>query len=71
MVAGAVLALVEQFSGRPEWTYRRAAVAAVSRLAEGCAQLFLKSYFEVSLQFLSRFIADSSAIVRFEALQVR
>ena len=70
VVAVAVLTHVEQFFARPEWVYRRAAVAAVARLAEGCAALFLKSYFDISLQFLSRAIVDASPIVRFEAMQV-
>ena len=35
VVAPPLLALVQQFMGRPDWQHRRAAVAGLARLAEG------------------------------------
>ena len=58
IVAPEVLKLVETFSNHASWKYRRAAVAGVNRLAEGCPQYFEKNYLPLSKQFLSKMIAD-------------
>lgn len=70
VVAPPLLQLVEQFCARSEFTFRRASVAALARLAEGCAKQFAKLYLPTSKAFLVQFLADPSQVVRFEAIQV-
>ena len=64
-----VLNLVQSYSQNSDWTYRRAAVAALCRLAEGSTSAF-KSYFDQALQFLLTTITtDPSARVRYQAAE--
>lgn len=70
IVVPEVLKLVETYSNNASWKYRRAAVAGVNRLAEGCPQYFEKNYLPLSKQFLSKTIADPSPIVKYEVIQV-
>jgi hypothetical protein len=71
VVAPLLLQLVEQSYAHNDWKYRRAAVAAVTRLSEGTVQTFVKSYYDVSVQFLLRALNDPCQIVRYEAAQVQ
>lgn len=70
VMAPAVMALAQQYAVRPEWQYRRAAVASIARLADGCTQFFAKSLVHQSLQYLANAVKDPSPIVKFEAIQV-
>jgi hypothetical protein len=70
-IAEPILALVQQFSapGR-DYKHRRAAVAALCRLAEGSAKYF-KKYMSQALVFLTASLQDASSKVKFEGIQVR
>jgi len=67
-LAEPVLGLVTQYFGHGDWKYRRAAVAGLTRLAEGAAQVFQPNL-DTTLQFLCAAIADASHRVRYEAIQ--
>lgn len=65
-----VLSLVQQyFTTGKDYKYRRAAVAALCRLAEGSAKHF-KKYMPQALQFLAASLQDPSSKVKFEGIQV-
>jgi hypothetical protein len=68
VLAGPVLTLVQQYFARPEWEYRRAAVACLARLAEGATQLF-RQYLDQSILLLTAALSDASARVQFQAIQ--
>jgi hypothetical protein len=70
ILAPQIIDFVQQYSNNNDWRYRRAAVAAIARLAEGCTQFFQKSYLQQSKNALGMFLDDSSPIVQFEAIQV-
>ncbi len=70
VLAPEILKYAEIFSSHANWKYRRAAVASVCRLAEGCVTYFEKNYFALSLQFLNKMLMDSSPIVKYEVIQV-
>ena len=63
-----VLPLVQTFASNGQWFYRRAAVSAISRLAEGCTKLF-EAHLAASCDFLLASLHDSSFRVQFEAAQ--
>lgn len=65
-VAPTILTLVQQYAGSAEWTQRRAAVAGLCRLVEGCSRDFYKNYFAEALNFLSNAITDRSPRVQFQ-----
>ena len=67
-LAEPVLSLVQQFFVQSEWKYRRAAIAGLTRLAEGSTQVF-KPYVDTALQFLGSAVSDVSPRVRYEAIQ--
>ncbi len=69
-VTEVVLTRVQQFLQKPEWKYRRAAVAAVCRLAEGSTKFFTK-YLSSVVSFLTTCLQDRSVRVQYEAIQVR
>lgn len=64
-----VVAAVEEYASSSEPTYRRAAVAALSRLAEGCSTFFKKEYLQLALAFLTRVLIDNSPRVQFQSIQ--
>ena len=66
-----VLQLVQNYSSDLQhWPRRRAAVAAVCRLAEGSTKHF-KQYFSQALAFLLAAAQDRSPRVQYEAIQVK
>lgn len=67
-LAEPVLGLVSQYFSQSNWKYRRAAVAGLTRLAEGATQVF-QPHLETTLQFLCAAISDASHRVRYEAIQ--
>lgn len=66
--APVVFSLVAQYMGDARWLHRRAAVAAMGRLAEGCAQMFVKSYMEPAIDLLAKALSDPSPIVLYEGV---
>lgn len=68
VVAPPVLSIVQQYFIRPEWQYRRAAIAGLSRLAEGAVQQF-KQYVPQAIPLLLAAVNDPSPRVKFEAIQ--
>jgi hypothetical protein len=68
VVAQPILTIVQQYAVRPEWQYRRAAIAGLARLAEGATQQF-KQYLGQAVLLLSGALNDSSPRVKFEAIQ--
>lgn len=69
-IAEPILALVQQFSAAgQDYKHRRAAVAALCRLAEGSAKFF-KKYMAQALAFLTASLQDASSRVKYEGIQV-
>jgi hypothetical protein len=69
-VSEIVLTRVQGYlSNNKEWKYRRAAVAAVCRLAEGSSKHFVK-YLTSVIGFLTNCLQDPSVRVQYEAIQV-
>ena len=68
ILGAAVLGLVQQYASSADWTYRRAAVAALTRLAEGSPSAF-KPHFEPTIGFLTGAMSDASARVCYQAVQ--
>lgn len=65
-----VLQLIKQYAAHTnDWRYRRAAVAAICRLAEGATKYFAK-YVTHLMDFLLLSLQDNSVRVQFEAIQV-
>jgi importin-5 len=64
-----VIQMVQEFSTNSNPHYRRAAVAALSRLAEGATEFFQKQYLEATLPFLRSALSDTSPRVRYQAIQ--
>ncbi len=64
-----VLAAVTQQSQQPAWQCRRAAVAALCRLAEGSSKTFIK-YMEQTVPFLLACLQDQAVRVQYEGIQV-
>jgi importin-5 len=64
-----VVQVVQEFSTNPDFRYRRAAVAALSRLAEGATEIFQKEYLQATFPFLQSALSDSSPRVRYQAIQ--
>jgi importin-5 len=64
-----VSALIQQYASSMDFRFRRAAVAALIRLAEGCTEMFEASV-EGSIPLLSMFASDSSARVQYEVIHV-
>ena len=64
-----VISAVEQYASSEDPTYRRAAIAALSRLSEGSSKIFQKSYLTSTFDFLSSALQDQSQRVQFQALQ--
>jgi HEAT repeat protein len=69
MLAPPVIAIVERYSGSEDSKCRRAAVAALSRLAEGCTALFKKDYLQLTLAFFTRTLVDPSQRVQYQTIQ--
>jgi len=66
-----ILALAQQyFLKGKDYRYRRAAIAALGRLAEGSAKYF-KRYLNQAIQFIVASLQDPSSKVKYEACQVR
>lgn len=63
-----VLPIVQTFATNTQWFYRRAAVCALNRLAEGCTKLF-EPHLEAGCNFLLVSLHDASCRVQFEAAQ--
>jgi hypothetical protein len=63
-----VFATAQQFSAEADWKHRRAAVAAIVRLAEGATKAF-KPHLVNSLNYLEQAIGDASPRVQYEAVQ--
>lgn len=64
-----VLARVQQYSAHSDWRYRRASLAALYRLAEGCTEYFAK-YLPSVVSFIVSSLQDGAVRVQYEALQV-
>lgn len=60
--------ILQSFAGSQDWKHRRAAVAAMARLAEGTTKLF-QPYLSASCDFLASSLGDSSFRVHYEAAQ--
>ena len=69
VVGPAVVEAVQEYAASEDPVYRRAAVAALSRLAEGCTPLFKTTYLETAFTFLSEMLSDSSPRVQFQTIQ--
>lgn len=67
-ISEAVLAGVTQYSARPQWQAKRAAVVALSRLAEGCPQPF-EQFLPQVVPFFIQCLQDSCPRVQYEAIQ--
>eukprot|EP01041_Mallomonas_annulata_P004670 gene4670-9261_t len=67
IIAPLVFSAVEQFATSSEWRCRRAAVAALGRLAEGSTETF-KAQLPTALNFLSSALDDVSPMVQFQAI---
>lgn len=68
-VAPVVFPIIQQYSRSPDWRYRRAAIAALYRLAEGHPDSF-KAYFNEALGFFANSITnDQSWRVKYESIQ--
>ena len=68
VVAQTVLTIVKEYAVRTEWQYRRAAIAGLSRLAEGATDHF-KQFLGQAVPLLAMALTDSSPRVKFEAIQ--
>ena len=68
VVTQPILTIVQQYSVRPEWQYRRAAIAGLSRLAEGATDHF-KQYLSQAVPVILQALNDQSPRVKFEAIQ--
>ena len=68
VVAPPVLAAVTQYATHAQWKYRRAAIAAMARLAEGCTAFF-KPHLNSAVEILSSALSDPSPRVQYEAVQ--
>jgi hypothetical protein len=67
-VAPLVFAQVQAFASNESSVHRRAAVAAMCRLAEGAPKSF-KGYLKNALDFLTSAVSDPSPRVQFQAIQ--
>ena len=67
-IAPLVFEAVTQFTGRSEWTHRRAAIAALARLAEGSSSFF-KGYLQPAVQMVGAALSDPSQRVQYQAIQ--
>lgn len=63
-----VMPLAQAFATNVQWNYRRAAVSAITRLAEGCSKQF-QTYIPTCCDFLLVSLQDTSFRVQFEAEQ--
>lgn len=68
-ISEAVLEAVQGFSQKADWQSRRAAVAALCRLAEGSTKNFEK-YLQSVVPFLLACLQDSAVRVQYEGIQV-
>lgn len=68
-VCDVVLLRVQQYSQNSDWRYRRAALVALYRLAEGAPKFFEK-YLPTVSPFVLGSLQDASVRVQYEALQV-
>lgn len=68
VIAPPVFEIVQQYAAHMNWNYRRAAVAAVQRLVEGCSDVF-KTYLQSAMQFLHASLSDASQRVRYQAIE--
>ena len=68
-VAPPVTMAVQQLMGSPGGVHRRAAVAALARLAEGTSNVLRKNHWELALSVLSAGLGDASQRVQYQALQ--
>jgi importin-5 len=68
-VAEIILSRIQQLSASSDWRYRRAAIDALTRLAEGCSDYFAK-YVSQAIIFLITSVQDVSVRVKYESLQV-
>ena len=68
VVAQPLLPIVHQYATHSDWRYRRAAIAGLSRFAEGAAEQF-KQYLPQTIETLSSALLDSSPRVKYEAMQ--
>lgn len=66
-VTDLVLSVAQQNMGSPQSKYRRAAVVAVTRLAEGDGKFFRK-FFKQAMVFIAAAVQDSSPRVQFEGI---
>jgi importin-5 len=64
-----IVQIVQEYSNNSDSRYRRAAIAALSRLAEGATKIFKKEYFEASLPFFATCLSDPSPRVQYQAIQ--
>jgi importin-5 len=69
LVPPVVQAVQEYSNNSSDSRFRRAAVAALSRLAEGSTEIFKKEYFEASLPFFGTCLSDPSPRVQYQAIQ--
>ena len=67
VVAPRLLSIVQQYSVSGDWRHRRAAIAGLSRLAEGATDQF-KQYLNKAVPLLSSALSDPSPRVKFEAI---
>lgn len=68
-IAPVILNYVQQYMSHANFKYRRGAVSAVCRLAEGSKKFFEKEYLMISLDFILQALNDPSPVVQYQAIQ--
>ena len=67
VVSQPILMIVQQYVNNPDWRYRRAAIAGLSRLAEGATEHF-KQYLDKAVPIIAMALSDVSPRVKYEAI---
>lgn len=68
-LATPILARVQQYSTSGNWLHRRAAIAALTRLAEGASKHFLQFLPQISPFLISSITQDTAVRVQYESMQ--
>lgn len=69
-ICDTVLSCITQFSTSSSWQHRRAAIAGLQRLADGCSDYFKKHVFSKSLPYVLQACNDASSVrVQYQAIE--
>ncbi len=69
-ICDTVLSCITQFSTSTSWQHRRAAIAGLQRLADGCSDYFKKNVFSKALPYVLQACNDSSSVrVQYQAIE--